>query len=127
MPKTTPPLKEICASIKKLLKMYEPQFVAKNEFETRYELWTNKPVVIAGRKHDEIYFAGMIVQSSYVGFYYMPVYINTALKKEIGSDLLKALKGKSCFHIKTDDPNMMKQIKQALELGYKCYKKSGWL
>lgn len=127
MPKTTPPLAEICASIKKLLKTYSPPLVVKNEFETRYELWTNKPVIIAGRKRDEIYFAGMIVQSSYVGFYFMPVYINTTMKKDIGPELLATLKGKSCFHIKTNDPKMMKQIKQALELGFKCYKKSGWL
>ena len=40
-----------------------------------YELWSPKPVERNGRAYDETYFAGVIAQKAYVGFYYMPVYL----------------------------------------------------
>lgn len=127
MPKTTPPLLEICMAIKKMMKKYSPPLVEKSDFESRYELWTDKPVVIAGRKREEVYFGGVIIQSSYVGFYFMGSYIDPSIKKKTGAELQATLKGKSCHHIKTLDPKLMKQIKEALELGFAYYKKQGWV
>jgi len=37
-------------------------------------VWFVKDLVIAGRKCKEVFFAGLIIQKSYVGFYFMPVY-----------------------------------------------------
>lgn len=90
-------------------------------------LVSQKPVVIAGRKRDGLWFAGIMVQKSYVGFYYMPVYANPDMKKVFKPELLKCLKGKSCFHIKKNDPEMMGQIRESLKIGYEMYKERGWL
>ena len=90
-------------------------------------LVSQKPVVIEGRKKDELWFAGILVQKGYVGFYYMPVYANPDLKKVFKPELLKCLKGKSCFHIKKNDPVIMEQIKDSLKIGYTMYKERGWL
>ncbi|MBI4547602.1 MAG: DUF1801 domain-containing protein [Ignavibacteriae bacterium] len=118
---------EIFQTIKRLLKEYEPPLVAKSDFDSRYELYSPKGVIIAGRKKSEVWFAGLIIQSNYVGFYFMPVYTNTELKQVFKKELLSTLKGKSCFHIKTLDANLTKQIKEAIEHGYKLYKKRGWI
>jgi hypothetical protein len=118
---------EIFNIIKKLLKKYENPLVPKIDMDGRYELWSIKNVVIEGRKRKEIYFSGIIIQSNYVGFYYMPVYVETDIKNMFETDLLKLLKGKSCFHIKKIDEVLEKQIADALEQGYLLYKKREWI
>ena len=63
-------------------------------------LISKKPVEILGRKRGELWFASALVQKGYVGFYYMPVYADTAVKKRIKPELLRCLKGKAWFHMK---------------------------
>ncbi len=92
-----------------------------------YTLVSEKPVEIEGRKKDGVYFAGIIVQKGYVGFYFMPVYGNGKPEEIIHPDLLKLLKGKTCFYIKKNEPTVLKQIKEAIEAGYEVYKKNGWV
>jgi len=59
----------------------------------------------------------------------MPVYTDAELKKEdvFGPELLKLLKGKSCFHVRALDEKLEKQIEKALKLGFELYKKRGWI
>jgi len=113
--------------LKKLLKKFEDPLKPKFDLDSKYDLWSFKDLVIAGRKRKEIYFAGLIIQSKYVGLYYMPIYTDTSLKDVFKPELLKLLKGKSCFHIKQLDAGLEKQIERALEKGYALYKKRGWI
>jgi hypothetical protein len=117
----------IFKKLKSILKQYENPLIPKYDLDSKYDLWSKKNVVIAGRKRKEVYFAGLIIQSNYVGLYYMPVYTDTNLKEVFKPELLKLLKGKSCFHIKKLDPKLEKQIKEALRKGYKLYRKRGWI
>lgn len=112
--------------IRRLIGSYEGHFTAKMDFEGRYELWAVKDLVIEGRKRKEVFFASAIIQSTYVGFYFMPVYIEGDIKALFGERLLKLLKGKSCFHIKTLDSELEKQISDALEKGFDLYRQRGW-
>ena len=88
-------------------------------------LVSKKPDEIPGRKKDELWFAGALVQKGYVGFYYMPVYADASIKKLIKPELLKCLKGKSCFYIKKFDKEIFSQIKEALAIGYKEWHQQG--
>lgn len=90
-------------------------------------LVSRKPVVIANRPRKELWFAAILVQKGYVGFYYMPVYTAPEMKEVFQPELLKCLKGKSCFHIKKNDPQIMSQIKTSLKIGYQLYKDRGWI
>lgn len=90
-------------------------------------LISEKPVEIDGRKKDELWFAGILVQKGYVGFYFMPVYAAPEIKKVFKPELLKLLKGKSCFHIKKLDPVILQQIRESLQMGYMLYKERGWI
>jgi hypothetical protein len=74
-----------------------------------------------------MYFASVMVQKGFVGFYFMPVYSNPELKTLLSAELMKCLKGKACFHIKKNDPVIMQQIKQALDLGLKDYEEKNWI
>ncbi len=99
----------------------------KFDLDSKYDLWSFKEVEVAGRKRKEVFFASIIIQSRHVGLYYMPVYTDTDLKDVFEPELLKLLKGKSCFHIKKLDSILERQIKEALEAGYQLYKRRGWI
>lgn len=114
-----------------LVKLMEP--FAKGSLEKvggtegQVGLISYKPVEINGKQTDEVYLAGGLVQKGYVGFYFMPIYTVPELKAELHPELLKCLKGKSCFHIKKMNEEVAEQIKEALEKGYKLYRKKGWI
>ncbi len=120
-------LVKIFKKLKKILKKYENPLKPKLDLDSKYDLWSFKNIEIAGRKRKEIYFAGLIIQSNYVGFYYMPIYTDTSLEKVFKPELLRLLKGKSCFHIKSLDNQLEIQIEDALKKGYSLYKKRGWI
>lgn len=118
---------KIFRDLKRILEKYERPMVAKMDDDSHYDLWSIKDVEIAGRKRKEVYFAGLVIQSTYVGFYYMPIYGEAGLKKVFKEELLTTLKGKACFHIKKLDKPLLAQIREALEIGHKLYKKNGWV
>ena len=113
--------------LKRLLKKYEDPLKPKFDLDSKYDLWSFKDIEIAGRKRKEVYFAGIIIQSNYVGFYYMPIYTDASLKDVFKPELLSLLKGKSCFHIKKLDERLEGQIEEALHKGYALYKRRGWI
>jgi len=123
---------EIYNSILKLLKEYSPPFEVREgknvSDKDSLGLWKTGEFEAFGRKRSEIYFAGVIKQKAYVGFYFMPIYAELdKMKKNISPQLLKTLKGKSCFYIKTNDPSLMTDIKHLLAEGFKLYKQLGWV
>ncbi|MBK6434216.1 MAG: DUF1801 domain-containing protein [Anaerolineae bacterium] len=124
---TTTDLTAIFESLKALLAAYAPPLVAKMDDASHYDLWSVKDLVIEGRKRREVYFAGLIIQKGYVGFYYMPVYAQTELKDVFAPELLKLLKGKSCFYVKRLTPELLGQIEFALKIGYEAYQARGWV
>jgi hypothetical protein len=117
----------IFSRLRAIMKKYEDPLKPKFDFEGKYDLWSFKDVEIAGRKRKEVYFAGIIVQSKWVGFYYMPIYTDVSLKEFFPERLLGTLSGKSCFRIKELDVELEGQIDEVLEKGYLLYQQRGWI
>lgn len=122
-----PELTPIFEAIKKLLLPYKEGTMKLISSPGQVVLISKKPVEILGRKKNELWFASALVQKGYVGFYYMPVYGDSRVKQLIKPELLKCLKGKSCFHIKRYDAEILSQIQDALGVGYTLWRKMGWL
>jgi hypothetical protein len=120
-------LVEVFRELRGMLKEYEGKLRPKFDLEGRYDLWSFKDVEIAGRRRREVSFATIIIQSSYVGLYYMPIYIDTELADVFGPELLSTLKGKSCFHVRRLDPELREQVERALRIGYELYERRGWV
>ncbi len=118
---------EIFAQLKELMVKYNPPFLTGTDNERWYDLYSVKDVEIQGRKRKEVWFAGIIIQKAYVGFYYMPVYAEPGRKATFKPELLKLLKGKSCFHIRKLDNELLSQIEQALADGFEMFKQRGWV
>ena len=57
----------------------------------------------------------------------MPVYVETEAKEFFEPELLALLKGKSCFHVKRLDDELLSQIEAALERGVELYRERGWI
>jgi len=122
-----PELTPVFEAIRKLLLPYEKGTIKLISSGGQVVLISKKPVEILGRKKDELWFASALIQKGYVGFYYMPVYGDPMVKELIKPELLKCLKGKACFHIKSYDKEILSQIKHALNVGYNLWHKRGWV
>lgn len=114
-------------SVKRLLTPYAAGLVSRRDEPGYYDLWSEKEVEVAGRARSEVFFAGLIIQKSYLGFYFMPVYTDADLSAVFGDELLSLKKGKSCFHIKELTPALEQQIEAALAEGYRLYEDRGWV
>lgn len=124
-----PELLEIFEAIKKMMQPYDKKrdLVLHAATGGQANLVSHKPVEIAGRKRNELWFVSALVQKGYVGFYYTPVYMQGELKKHFSEDFIKSLKGKACFHIKKNDPVIMADIKKAIRVGYETFIERGWI
>lgn len=122
-----PELLPLFNSIRKLVMTYaKGNYVAKADKPGHYELYYNKEVEQAGKTYPEICFASVLIQKGYVGFYFFPVYVDVSLAKELDAELLKTLKGKTCFHIRAKDSGVLNAIRDALKTGYRYYQSKGW-
>ena len=95
-----------------------------------FHLVVPKAVVIPGAyggRPTEFCMASLVLQKGYVGFYFMPIYMNPALKQRVSPALLKLLKGKTCFHVKVLDAALISDIESALKLGTLCFRDRGWV
>ncbi|WP_285008146.1 hypothetical protein [Pedobacter faecalis] len=119
---------EIFQTIRASLQPYATMgFENRVNSEEVYDLWSNKNVVIEDKPRTEVFFASVQIFKSHVGFYFMPVYAEPEIKQVFDPNLLKHLKGKSCFHIKKLDDTLLSQIESALAEGFKLYKEKGWV
>ncbi|MGE5229946.1 MAG: DUF1801 domain-containing protein [Deltaproteobacteria bacterium] len=113
--------------VKQLLTPYATWLTARKDEPGYYDLWSEKEIVVDGRRRKEVFFAGVIVQKSFVGFYFMPLYADDELSRVFGPELLGTLKGKSCFHLKRMTPAIRAQIEAALAAGWRLYEERGWV
>jgi len=113
------------AALKDLLSHYIPPLVVLSNGPDRYELITVKPFRHKGIRKENGYYGAIMMKKDYVGLYLMFIYDEPENLEKLGSDLRKLLKGKSCFHIKKLDENLLKQIETALKDGLDYYKKEG--
>jgi hypothetical protein len=122
-----PELVTLFSTIKKIISDYaKGNYTVKADKPGHYELYYGKEVEVAGRRYSELSFTGLLIQKGYVGFYFFPIYVDPSLKSKLNPDLLKTLKGKTCFHIKKQDAGLMKAIQEALKSGYVFYSSKGW-
>jgi hypothetical protein len=126
-------LEAVFAELQGVLEEFAPPFVARSgEKRGRrdFHLVVPKPVSIPGAyggKPKNLTVADLMMQTGFVGFYFMPIYMNEALKKKLAPELLKLLKGKTCFHVKTLTPGLKEAVKAAVEMGVKGYRERGWV
>jgi hypothetical protein len=115
------------AEVKVLLAPYAGRLTSRRDEPGYFDLWSEKDIVVAGRRRTSVFFCAVIIQKSYVGFYFMPLYADDDRCLVFGPDLLATLKGKSCFHLKRLTPAVKAQIASALAAGSRLCEERGWV
>jgi len=119
---------EIFNRLKLVMEKLTPPFTAVNVTNTRYELYSKrKDMDVMGKKMNELYFSSIIIKKNFVGFYYFPLYVKPEIKNSLKPELLKLLKGKTCFHITKSDGLIIEEIGKLLNNGLDYYKKMNWI
>jgi hypothetical protein len=116
---------EIFNEVRNILKPLGKRMKVMFDTDKRYELFGKKKVNLFNKEHDGCYFASVILQKNFVGFYFFCQYTHPKFLNEIPENLKKCLKGKSCYHLKKMDAEIFKSLKIILKKGYDLYKKSG--
>ncbi|MBV7533500.1 hypothetical protein [Chitinophaga sp. sic0106] len=117
---------EIYSSIHSLLDNYVPPLVPRaGDKSNRYDMYYPYEVELAGRKYPELYFAGVAAYDKYVGLYFFPIYSHPNEFTETPASLRPLLKGKSCFHIKKAESQVLGDIKAMLDKGFEFYQAKG--
>src|SRR4051812_28371995 len=107
-PKKPENLEGIFMILKAMLARYVPPLTPIYDKPDRYELVSKKPIEFMGVKKEAVCFASTRIQGSFVGLYLMHVYMQPKNLEKLGPRLRKALKGKTCFHIKEIDQELTK-------------------
>ncbi|MBD79592.1 MAG: hypothetical protein CL840_11800 [Crocinitomicaceae bacterium] len=99
----------------------------RTDTDKAYHVYGTTTVVIGKKTTEGHYFASSMKNKNFVGFYFFPIYTH---KEEFTAEefpnLMKTLKGKSCFHIKKDDPEVFDEMEKLLQKGVTLYEGLGW-
>ena len=79
------------------------------------------------KKVDGIYFSTVVPKPKDVRFYFFPTYSHKDQLGELPENLQKALKGKSCFHIKYMDEELETNLKSMVSTSIELYQNDGLL
>jgi hypothetical protein len=128
-----PTLIETFKALEKVLALYSPPlklWMSGTKAKPHTRLTIPVAVVIPGiysGKPIDLEVASLILGKGSVSFHFLPLYIRPALISKIPRALKKTLKGKTCFHIKSPDPVLLEDVRQAVDAGTQLYRDRGWL
>ena len=117
-------IQEIEETLRGILKAQVPTLRIRKDEPKVLELCGKKEVMQGKQKVDGYYFASVVPKPKDVRLYYFPIYTHPT-EFSLSDDLQKALKGKSCFHIKKLSPEMEKEIGEMTRKGVQLYHKDG--
>lgn len=97
------------------------------ESEDKFEVCGTIEAMQGKKKVDGIYFSSVVPKPKDVRFYFFPAYTHKEQLGELSENLQKALKGKSCFHIKKMDDELESNLKDLVQKSISLYQEDGWL
>ncbi|WP_445475539.1 hypothetical protein ACT9XH_02005 [Methanococcoides methylutens] len=118
---------KIFLELRSIVSSYVPPLVVRIDEKKHYDVYGSKTVQVGKTKKDGIYFASIIIQKYHVGFYFFPIYTHREKFNDEPEELMKLLKGKSCFHLKKFDESIFDDIKWIIDKGMEIYKEEGWV
>lgn len=80
------------------------------------------------KKVDGFYFASIVPKPKDVRFYFFPIYTHAKeISPLLNDELKKALKGKSCFHIKSLSEESIARLEEMTDTAVALYQQNKWL
>ncbi|MFP4471248.1 MAG: hypothetical protein ACLFPE_11215 [Bacteroidales bacterium] len=116
--------KQIMQKLRELLLEQVPPLKVRKDDETGFEVAGTKEAMQGKKKVDGFYFASLEPKPKDVRMYFFPVYTDPGAFI-ISDKLQKMLKGKSCFHIKDLDEDLVFEIRGMMARGVAVYLEKG--
>ena len=123
----TKDINEIQAKLIDIIKEQMDVLRISAETENKFEVSGTIEAMQGKKKVDGIYFASVVPKPKDVRFYFFPTYTHKEQIGELPENLKKALKGKSCFHVKYIDDEFEDNIKELVKTAVKLYQADGLL
>lgn len=112
---------EIQQKINHILKSHIPPLRVRKETTAELEVCGTIPAMQGRKKVDGFYFASVVQKPKDIRFYFFPIYTHVDKYGPLSSEMKKCLKGKSCFHFKTLDAALEKELRDMVALGIELY------
>ena len=129
MPLTAETGKEIFEKMKSVLKKHCPPMVISKDDENNFELIGNKPVPYGSTKKivPGMFFVSIVLNKTMVSLHFFPMYMIKDLFEPLVPNMIKLLKGKTCFNIKDVKEINDKELNALLIKGVEVWKESGYI
>ena len=93
----------------------------------KFEMHGTIPAMQGKKKVDGIYFSSVVPKPKDVRFYFFPLYDHPEIKDGLSDELLKCLKGKTCFHIKSITEDIERDLPLLVSRGIDAFQQDGLL
>jgi hypothetical protein len=114
---------EMLERLTSMLRAHEGDLRITSDSPEKFEVTGTREAIQGKKKVDGFYFATVLPKPKDVRFYFFPVYTHVDKIGELGPELKKMLKGKSCFHIKKWDDDIEKELDGLIKKAIDLYKK----
>lgn len=123
----TKDLQEIQEKLISILKEYLGVLKITSDVKDKFEVSGTIEAMQGKKKVEGIYFSTVLPKPTDVRFYFFPSYTHKEQLGELPKNLKKALKGKSCFHIKYLDDELETNLKELVKKSVELYQADGLL
>lgn len=112
---------ETFAALKSVLAAHSRGLQVTKDGAQGYEVSIPGPIELAGRKLPNLFFAAVKEGKNDTALHFFPIYSHPQRFADMPPKLRKKLTGKSCFHFKSTDPELLEAIGDMLAQGREIY------
>ena len=123
----TKDLDEIRETLTNILKEHSSVLKVIADTKDKFEVSGTIEAMQGKKKVDGIYFSTIMPKPKDIRFYFFPTYTHKDQLGELPENLKKALKGKSCFHVKYMDDELEQNMKELVKKSVELYQADGLL
>lgn len=123
----TKDLNEIRETLTNILKEHSNVLKVTADTNDKFEVSGTIEAMQGKKKVDGIYFSTIMPKPKDVRFYFFPTYSHKDQIGELPENLKKALKGKSCFHVKYMDDDLEQNLRELVKKSVELYQADGLL
>ena len=113
--------KETFEALKSVLVAQSSGMKVTQDGPSGYSLHVNGPIELAGRNLPDLFFAAVKEGKNDTALHFFPIYSHPKLFADLPATLRKKMTGKSCFHFKTTDPDLLEAVAAMLARGREIY------
>ncbi len=129
MPLTVETGIEIFEKIKSVLQKQSPPMIVSKNTKDCFELIGNKPVSYGSKKvmAPGMYFSSVFARKDMISLHFFPIYMKKEMFEPLIPNMIKLLKGKSCFNFKKPEDVNEKELNALIKKGIEAWIKLGYM